>query len=115
MGFFFNMELCIKTEAAKNPGDLEISYDEGSLAAGSEFPLGRTSVTYSIRAAGEVIAKCDFIITVKDFDAPRIDCPGDVYLMPDYNSHVAIAKWREPFVSDNVDDEVKVVKVEGRQ
>jgi hypothetical protein len=43
----------------------------------------------------------DAEITVQDKGPPTIDCPGDVYLMADYNKAAAALRWTEPGAWEN--------------
>ena len=96
--------------------DMEYSvvYEDDSIAPGSKFQLGRTSVIYSIKDdTGNEVAKCDFIITVVDQEAPKIQCPGDIYIMTQYNTNTGIARWNEPYYIDNTDPDAVINQVSG--
>ncbi len=103
----------------KGPDDdeMDVIYDEGSLAPGSQFPIGRTAVTYSLSQAGKIFARCDFMVQIRDEEPPTIDCPGDIYVMTIFNRNVGVAQWTEPDARDNSDDVnddgVSLVKTSG--
>ena len=89
-------------------------YSDDSVAPGSEFKMGRTAVTYELRdKEGKHVAKCDFVITVKDEQPPAIDCPGDLYLVTKYNQDSADAVWSAPDVIDNSMHEVTLEQMGG--
>ncbi|MBK8877093.1 MAG: HYR domain-containing protein [Haliscomenobacter sp.] len=49
------------------------------LAPGSVFPIGTSTVRYTyIDAAGNAPAVCEFTVTVRDNQQPRITCPTDI-------------------------------------
>jgi len=100
--------------AAAGEDDFDVVYSDDSVAPGSTFKMGRTAVTYSLRDKdGNEVAKCDFVITVKDEQPPAIDCPGDLYLVTKYNKDVAEAVWVEPEVIDNSLHEVTLEQIGG--
>ena len=92
--------------------EFDVVYSDDSVAPGSQFKLGRTAVTYELRDKdGRHVAKCDFVITVKDEQPPVIDCPGDLYLVTKYNQDVADAVWSEPDTFDNSMHEVTLEQI----
>ncbi|MEW6379983.1 MAG: HYR domain-containing protein [bacterium] len=52
-----------------------IAYDP---EPGSEFPLGTTPVTVTATDSAGKSSTCSFTVQVKDTEAPRITCPGDM-------------------------------------
>jgi large repetitive protein len=48
------------------------------LASGATFPVGTTTVTYTVTDLSGNTASCSFNVTVVDNIAPTITCPGDI-------------------------------------
>ncbi|HYH96537.1 ELWxxDGT repeat protein [Hyalangium sp.] len=55
--------------------DLAVSY---SLASGSTFSLGTTTVTAEARDPGYPLPSCSFSIIVRDTIPPQLTCPADI-------------------------------------
>ncbi len=71
------------------------------LASGSLFPLGTTTVTYTVTDLFSNTASCSFTVTVNDTEAPATSgCPSNIVLNAD-GSCGAIATWTAPTASDN--------------
>ena len=104
-----------------NENDYDAVFDDEGLSPGSQFSLGRTNVVYTIRRKSDnsVVANCDFIINVKDSEPPRIDCPGDIYVMTSFNTNEGKVRWTVPDVSDNsgepYEGDLKLEQTEGPQ
>ena len=64
---------------------------EVSIAPGSRFPLGVTSVTYFGKDPSKNQDHCDFSVIVLDLQPPLITCPGDVVRV--YNSCLVSAAF----------------------
>eukprot|EP01083_Nonionella_stella_P211690 765121_1 len=109
----YNREVLKATGSSEDSFD--VVYSDNSVAPGSEFNLGRTAVTYELRgkSGSTSSVKCDFIITVSDNEAPTIQCPGDIYLMTDYNKDTSTVKWIQPEVFDNSGSEIQLQQIGG--
>ena len=65
------------------------------LASGGNFPVGTTTVTYTVTDAANNTTSCSFTVTVNDTEAPTITCPSNV------TSCTAIVNGIAPTFSDN--------------
>lgn len=65
------------------------------LASGSTFPVGTTTVVYTVTDAANNIDSCSFIVTVVDAEAPIITCPSNV------QSCDSVINGLTPSASDN--------------
>jgi HYR domain len=70
------------------------------VPAGNFFPVGQTTLTYSVIDAHGNQGTATQIVTVVDNTAPVITCPSNIVLEPSCPSG-AIATWTEPATSDN--------------
>ncbi|SFT63392.1 gliding motility-associated C-terminal domain-containing protein [Lishizhenia tianjinensis] len=69
---------------------------------GSIFPLGTTTVTYTVTDASGNIATCSFNVTVQDATAPEITaCPSNLTVFTDPGSCDATVYWISPIAIDN--------------
>ena len=48
------------------------------LPSGSTFPIGTSSVVYSVTDADNNTVSCDFTVTITDTESPTSDCPDDI-------------------------------------
>jgi len=48
------------------------------LASGSTFPIGTSSVVFSITDSDDNTVSCDFTVTVSDTESPTTNCPDDI-------------------------------------
>ncbi|MEM6345238.1 MAG: HYR domain-containing protein [Bacteroidota bacterium] len=48
------------------------------FGSGATFPLGTTTVTYTVTDASGNTASCSFDVTIVDQDPPTINCPADI-------------------------------------
>ncbi len=69
--------------------------------SGDIFPVGTTTVTYTVTDPGGNIATCSFDITVIDTEVPTIDCPSDITVDNTPGQCFAAVNWAIPNVSDN--------------
>ncbi len=107
------------------PGDITISNDAGQCDAvvtwtaptgadncagfnvtsshnpGDTFPIGTTTVTYTITDAAGLTASCSFDVTVNDTENPTITCPGDITISNDAGQCDAVVTWTAPTGADN--------------
>src|SRR6185295_10550831 len=54
-----------------------------SMASGSTFPVGTTTVTNTVTDASGNTSRCTFTVTVTDNQNPAITCPGNLVLTAD--------------------------------
>lgn len=65
-------------------------------ASGDAFPVGTSTITYSVEDASGNTNNCTFSITVEDNEAPLLSCPADTLINCD-----AIIVYNDPTVTDN--------------
>jgi len=78
--------------------------NSGTTLAGVVFPLGTTSVTWTVKDASNNVTVCSFSINVVDNQAPvLINCPANmtVYTGPGRLTCNQTATWTPPTASDN--------------
>ncbi|WP_339611906.1 HYR domain-containing protein [uncultured Xanthomarina sp.] len=69
---------------------------------GDTFPIGTTTVTYTITDAAGLTASCSFNVTVNDTQAPIFNsCPPGISVNNDIGVCGAIANYTIPTASDN--------------
>ncbi|MCX7549228.1 HYR domain-containing protein, partial [Xanthomarina sp. F2636L] len=68
---------------------------------GDTFPIGVTTVTYTITDAAGLTNSCSFDVTVNDTEAPTIVCPGDITISNDAGQCDAVVTWTAPTGADN--------------
>jgi len=73
----------------------------GTSNPGDSFPLGTTTVTYTVTDAAGNTAMCSFDITVEDTEAPMVTCPADVTVSANATTCTAAATWSAPTFTDN--------------
>ncbi len=77
----------------------------GTHNPGDTFPVGVTTVTYTVSdAAGNPAIPCVFTVTVLDAEAPVISgCPSDITVNNDAGLCSAVVTWTAPTAWDNCD------------
>ncbi|EMQ94286.1 hypothetical protein D778_00848 [Xanthomarina gelatinilytica] len=68
---------------------------------GDTFPIGTTTVTYTITDAAGLTASCSFDVTVNDTENPTITCPADITVNNDAGQCDAVVTWTAPTGADN--------------
>ncbi|EMQ93778.1 hypothetical protein D778_01525 [Xanthomarina gelatinilytica] len=68
---------------------------------GDTFPIGTTTVTYTITDAAGLTASCSFNVTVNDTENPTIACPADITVSNDAGQCDAVVTWTAPTGADN--------------
>ena len=106
------------TEApvANCPGDITVGSDAGQCGAivtwtfsatdncavdtissthapGDFFPVGTTTVTYTVEDIYGNVTTCSFDVTVNDTEAPVANCPANITLSNDSSLCGAVATW----------------------
>ncbi len=84
--------------AADNCAIASVTSNYGS---GDDFPLGTTTVSYTVTDNAGNIATCSFDITVEDTEPPTITCPADIMVSTDPGTCEAVVTWTEPITDDN--------------
>ena len=81
--------------------------DDVTNDAPDTFPVGVTTVTWTVSDINGNIATCTQIVTVTDDEAPTIECPEDILHTADAGlCSATIADLGEPVVDDNCGVEV---------
>ncbi|XP_038072761.1 uncharacterized protein LOC119741140 isoform X2 [Patiria miniata] len=77
--------------------------NESSHSPGDMFPLGNTTVTYTVSDSAGNMANCSFLVNIEDKEAPMfISCPADSFNTTAPSQNSTAVYWREPSFSDNV-------------
>ena len=71
------------------------------LASGSTFPVGTTTVTYTVTDGSNNVDSCSFTVTVVDAELPLITCPGNITVGNDPNVCSAVVTYTAPVGTDN--------------
>ena len=71
------------------------------LNSGDNFPLGVTTVTYTVTAANGATATCSFTVTVVDNQAPQIVCPANKTAINNEGLCSAAVPYSTPIFSNN--------------
>ena len=75
---------------------------ESSHQPGSEFPVGITTVVYTVTDINGNTTEDSFLVTIHDVDSPEIDdMPGDIVVSNDEGDCGALVSWQEPAATDN--------------
>ncbi|WP_346855037.1 HYR domain-containing protein [uncultured Draconibacterium sp.] len=82
-----------------------------SHTPGSTFPVGTTTVTYTVTdESGNTSTPCSFTITVNDNEKPLIsNCPANISRTSAAGSCSANVNWTEPTISDNCTSSANIV------
>jgi gliding motility-associated-like protein len=73
---------------------------ESNYEPGDFFPVGTTTVTYSVNDGAGNTTACSFNVVVLDTTPPGISCPSDVVVIAS-GSCESIAHWEMPGATDN--------------
>jgi len=87
--------------ATDNCDGTVVSLNDGSMASGSEFPVGTTTVTYTATDAAGNTFTVSFDVIVVDNQAPSIACPGNVNQTTDVGESYAIVNFENATATDN--------------
>ncbi|WP_158281888.1 HYR domain-containing protein, partial [Winogradskyella wandonensis] len=69
---------------------------------GDTFPVGTTTVTYTVTDAAGTSTNCSFTVTINDAQSPSITCPSDIIDVPtDAGQCSAIVIYDTPVSTDN--------------
>ena len=74
-------------------------------ASGSVFSLGQTTVTYTATDASSNVGTCSFVVTVRDQEAPQLNCPSNQTVTFDGNCQYQLLNYlsQVSFLQDNCD------------
>jgi gliding motility-associated-like protein len=84
------------TVTSDNCGVASVSND-----APATFPIGTTTVTWTVIDDAGNTSTCEQIVTVTDDEAPQIDCPSDINATTDLGSCFATVPLGTPVTNDN--------------
>ncbi|WP_171017355.1 malectin domain-containing carbohydrate-binding protein [Maribacter sp. ACAM166] len=94
--------------ATDNLPGVTISY---SVASGSMFDVGTTTVSVTATDAAGLTATCSFDVTVNDLEAPEITCPVDGTVQGDLAGNAILPDFTGlAVVSDNCDSSVMITQ-----
>lgn len=68
---------------------------------GDTFPVGTTTVGYTVTDAAGNTATCSFDVTINDTQSPTVSCPADIAKDNDPGDCSAVVTWPEPTYGDN--------------
>jgi len=71
------------------------------LTPGSAFPVGTTTVTYTVTNNEGDSESCSFDVTISDNEDPVFDCPDDIIAFADPITCEAIVNFPDPDATDN--------------
>jgi len=71
------------------------------LPSGSLFPLGTSSVVFSVTDSDNNTVSCNLTVTVQDSENPTVDCPSDITITGVDPGGPGIEVTYDLFVSDN--------------
>jgi 6-phosphogluconolactonase (cycloisomerase 2 family) len=78
--------------------------------SGSFFPVGQTMVTCTVKDASDNSSQCSFKVTVKDTQAPTIQCPADkIAATATPCSTGVVVNYPAPTVGDNCPNNLNVI------
>jgi gliding motility-associated-like protein len=78
-----------------------VTLNEGSMASGSEFPVGTTTVTYTATDAAGNTTSISFDVIVVDNEDPTIECPESITVTNIEGQNYAIVTYTEITATDN--------------
>ncbi|MEM7036534.1 MAG: HYR domain-containing protein, partial [Bacteroidota bacterium] len=86
-------------DATANLPDATVNQAEGPKS-GANFPSGKTTVRYEAKIAG-FTTNCEFSVTVKDAEAPKINCPSNIQQATQPGATTSKINFDIPTASDN--------------
>ncbi|MCB9230337.1 MAG: HYR domain-containing protein [Bacteroidia bacterium] len=98
-------------KASDNCGAEQPVIKEG-LKSGSEFPPGKTRVTYAVTDNSNNQAECSFEVTVEQVKKLDLTCPENIKVNTDPGNCTARVRYSQPKLSSD-GPEFKLVKTEG--
>jgi gliding motility-associated-like protein len=73
----------------------------GTADASGTYPVGTTTVTYTVTDIHGNSTTCSFTVTVTDDEAPAITCPADIVVNNDAEVCGAVVTFNPPTADDN--------------
>ncbi len=69
--------------------------------ASATYPLGTTTVIYTVSDASGNMTTCSFTVTVEDTEDPLISCPADITIGTGPGATNTVVTWTTPLIRDN--------------
>ncbi len=95
-----------EVNATDNCGIETVEITEG-LASGSEFPVGTTTVTYTVTDINGNVSTETFTVTVIDNEAPEVTCPTNITASTETGEAYAIVNFENATATDNCEVSVE--------
>jgi len=73
-----NVDFSVPNFSDNCPGAILTQTDDSGLAPGAFFPIGTTTIEYTVSDATGNTNVCSFTVTVEDNEDPTITCPSDL-------------------------------------
>ena len=80
---------------------IENDFNRSASLAGATFPVGTTTVVWTVTDAAGNTATCDIDIVIEDTEAPVLTCPETVTAFTTMGTCDAAAEWDLPALMDN--------------
>ncbi|TBW25792.1 HYR domain-containing protein, partial [Gramella sp. KN1008] len=77
------------------------------LISGSEFPIGTTTVTYTVTDSSGNTSTSSFTVTVEDNEAPEVSCPENITATTVTGESYAIVEFADATATDNCEVSVE--------
>ncbi|WP_373057450.1 HYR domain-containing protein [Zunongwangia sp. H14] len=87
-------------EATDNAGSVSVEQTAGP-ASGEVFPVGVTTVSFTVTDAAGNTANCSFTVTITDDQAPVIEDMDNIVVSTDENTCGAVVSYETPSATDN--------------
>uniref|UniRef100_UPI0026030D9D HYR domain-containing protein n=1 Tax=uncultured Christiangramia sp. TaxID=503836 RepID=UPI0026030D9D len=87
-------------QGSDNSGEFTVSQTAG-LASGETFPVGTTTVTFTVTDAAGNTSECSFDITVTDDQAPELEALENITVNNDTGICGAVVTYEAPTATDN--------------
>ncbi|MEX0813146.1 MAG: HYR domain-containing protein, partial [Chitinophagales bacterium] len=90
-------------QTGDNCGVASVTNDyNGTSDASDTYPVGTTTVTWTVTDTSGNSTQCTMTITVTDDEDPEFTfCPTDILIVPDSNDCTPVATWNDPTAMDN--------------
>ncbi|MEN9347164.1 MAG: hypothetical protein RLZZ77_675, partial [Bacteroidota bacterium] len=76
-------------------------YTNSSVATNANYPVGSTTITYTVTDINNNVTTCSTVVTVVDVEAPSIACSGDQTVINDAGICGAYVTILSPVIEDN--------------
>ncbi|MEH6538431.1 MAG: HYR domain-containing protein, partial [Psychroserpens sp.] len=93
-----DLNLWIKAESTSNT---YVNDYNSTADASDSYPVGTTTVNWTVTDASGNTSTCSQDITVTDTEIPTISCPSNITVFTDPGQSYATVNWTEPIPDDN--------------